>query len=87
MGDLFDQIKVDTIPPEEIHRSLLKLQDVKYLDTILESFYDVMIHKHNLRTERYHTKLAILYLKYIYENNASSYYAKLHYFLREDYAK
>jgi hypothetical protein len=87
MADLFDQIKVDTILPEEIYRRLLKLQDVKYLDTILESFYDVMIHKHNLRTERYHTELAKLYLKYIFENNTSSYYAKLHYFLREEYAK
>lgn len=87
MGELFDQVRVDTILPEEIHRRLLKLDDVEFLDTILESFYDVMIHKHNLRTERYHTELAKLYLKYIFEKNIARYYGKLHYFLREDFAK
>lgn len=55
MGELFNQIRVGTISPEEIYKRLTYLKDVEYLDTILESFYDVMIHKHNLRTERYHT--------------------------------
>ena len=87
MTDLFDQVRVDTILPEEIHRRLQQLTDLEYLNSILESFYDVMIHKHNLRTERYHTELAKLYLKYIFESKNERYYPKLHFFLREDFAK
>lgn len=46
-----------------------------------------MIHKHLLRNERYHTSLANLYLKFIFEGRKVEYFEKFHDYLRVPHAK
>jgi len=53
----------------------------------MESFYELMIHKHDVKNERFHTALAKLYLKFLYKNRNIEYFKKLNAFLREPTAK
>ncbi len=46
-----------------------------------------MIHKHDVKNERFHTALAKLYLKFLYKNRNIEYFKKLNAFLREPTAK